>query len=103
MEQLEDEQSDFGPGKFKLADYIVFSLMLIISIGIGLYSAFTKDNSTKKEFLAGGKSMPVVPVALSLIGGAVSAIAILGKTFRHTYFFVYIDFINIMIRHTSNE
>ena len=89
MEQLQDEKTDLGSGKFTLPDYIVFSSMLIISIGIGLYSAFMKDNSTKNEFLAGGKSMPVVPVALSLIGGTVSAISILGEF----YIFLNLNYI----------
>ena len=79
MEVQKDDTADLETGKFKLADYVVFSTMLLISIVIGLYSALMKDNSTKKEFLAGGKSMPVIPVALSLVGGAVSAIALMGN------------------------
>ena len=79
MEMLKDNTTDFDTAKFTLVDYIIFFSLIVISIGIGLYSAFMKDNSTKKEFLVGGKSMPVIPVALSLVGGAISAISIMGN------------------------
>ena len=71
----------YDAGKFTVPDYIIFSLLLLVSVAVGLYSAFGKDNSTTKEFLVGGNAMPVIPVALSLIGGVVSAISILGKIY----------------------
>ena len=66
-------------GQFTVPDYIIFSILLLISLAVGLYSAFKKDNSTTDEYLVGGKAMPIIPVALSLVGGAISAISILGK------------------------
>ena len=98
MKIEKNDMMNLESGKFTLTDYIVFSLMLIMSIMIGLYSAFFRNNSTKQEFLAGGKSMPVIPVALSLVGGAISAISILGKCLFDLKNFHLIDIILMNLR-----
>lgn len=60
-------------------DYVLFSLLLIVSLGIGLYSALKgKGNKTTEDFLVGGRQMSPIPVAISLLGGVISAISILG-------------------------
>lgn len=49
-------------------DYILFSLMLFISVVIGIYFGFFgKKQSTSKEYLMGGKEMKVLPIAISLV------------------------------------
>ena len=66
--------------KFSTVDYIVFSIMLVVSLGIGIYSAIkSRGRESTQEFLLGGKNMPPVPVAISLLGGIFSAISILGE------------------------
>lgn len=49
------------------ADYVVTTLMLLIPLGIGVYFA-VKDskNATREEYLLGGRSMSMLPVALSM-------------------------------------
>lgn len=66
--------------KFSTVDYAVFSLMLVVSIGIGLYSAIKSRHKTStQEYLLGGRKMSPLPVALSLLGGGISAISLLGE------------------------
>ena len=79
--------------QFTVPDYILFSLVLFISLAIGFYSAFKCDNSITSEYLVGGGKMPVIPVALSLVGGAISAISILGEYIHvKCNFFFFPDF-----------
>ncbi|XP_068230251.1 sodium-coupled monocarboxylate transporter 2-like [Palaemon carinicauda] len=70
-----------------IVDWIFFSLLLLVSLGIGIYSAVRgRGNSTTQEYLLGGRQMPVAPVAISLLGGVISAISILGLA-TEMYFF----------------
>jgi len=72
---------DFQENRFTAWDYVVFAVVLAISSAIGLYYGCTgnKQNSTS-EFLMAGRSMSVLPVALSLLASFMSAILMLGTT-----------------------
>nr|XP_045616868.1 sodium-coupled monocarboxylate transporter 1-like [Procambarus clarkii] len=73
--------------KFTVVDYGVFGLLLVVSAGIGVYSALRgRGVSSTQQYLLGGRHMPVLPVALSLLGGAISAISILGNA-TEMYFY----------------
>ncbi|XP_066264336.1 sodium-dependent multivitamin transporter-like [Branchiostoma lanceolatum] len=64
---------------FHVADYIVFSLMLLVSAGIGVYYRCTGGKQkTTREFLMADRKMGVLPVALSLLASFTSAITLLG-------------------------
>ena len=64
---------------FSIWDYLVFSLMLIISIGIGIYHGFTGGRQrTTAEFLLADGDMNPIPVAMSLTASFISAITFLG-------------------------
>lgn len=53
---------------FGTVDYLVFTLMLAISAGIGVfYGCFSKRQKTTKDFLMGGRNMGTIPVTLSLL------------------------------------
>lgn len=67
-----------GLSGFGVVDYIVFSVMLIGSLGIGVYYGI-KGNKTTEEFLLAGRSLSPVPVAMSLIATYISSISILGE------------------------
>lgn len=60
-------------GQFDVVDWIVFGGMLCVSASIGIYFAFfaKQKQNTTQEYLMGGKSMGVLPIALSLIAGYV--------------------------------
>ena len=66
--------------KFHFADWIVFSLMLVVSLAIGVISAVrSRKKATTQEYLLGGRNMPPLAVAISLLGGIISSISVLGK------------------------
>lgn len=66
-------------GVFGIVDYIVFAIMLIISAGIGVFYAFAdRKKSDTQEFLMGGRSLSVFPVAMSVLASFMSAITLLG-------------------------
>ncbi|XP_035684267.1 sodium-coupled monocarboxylate transporter 1-like [Branchiostoma floridae] len=66
------------PLYFSVWDYVVFSVMLCVSAGIGLYYACTGGKqSTQKEFLMADKSMSTLPVMMSLLASFISAITVL--------------------------
>ena len=53
---------------FDFVEYAVFVIMLAVSVLIGIYYDWYKGNqNTVSEYMLGGKSMSVFPVAMSLI------------------------------------
>lgn len=50
---------------FGWVDYLLFALTLLVSLLIGVYHAWRSNNSTS-EYLMGGKSMGIFPIAMSL-------------------------------------
>ena len=64
---------------FHIGDYLVFVGVLLFSLAIGLYHAFTGGKQrTTKEFLVGNRGLHVIPVTLSILVSFVSAILVLG-------------------------
>lgn len=60
-------------------DYLVFSIILAVSAGIGLFYAFTGGKQkTTQEYLLADKSMSAIPVAMSLFASFFSASTLLG-------------------------
>uniref|UniRef100_A0A8C2XAC4 Sodium-dependent multivitamin transporter n=1 Tax=Cyclopterus lumpus TaxID=8103 RepID=A0A8C2XAC4_CYCLU len=79
---------------FTTADYVIFTLLLVASAGIGLFYAFSGGRQrTTQEFLMADRSMSCLPVSLSLLATFQSAVAILGApsevyTFGTQYWFL---------------
>ncbi|XP_059139448.1 sodium-coupled monocarboxylate transporter 1-like [Physella acuta] len=64
---------------FHIADYVVFGLTIVVSVGIGIYYAFSGGRQkTTSEYLVGGRSMSFIPVAISLLVSFESSIMMLG-------------------------
>ncbi|MCP3665196.1 MAG: hypothetical protein GY696_22310 [Gammaproteobacteria bacterium] len=73
---------------FNPVDYAIFALALVLSAGVGIFHAWKAKrnrkanekagNSETTEFLMGGREMPVLPVALSVLTTFISGIALLG-------------------------
>ncbi|KAK7477614.1 hypothetical protein BaRGS_00031162 [Batillaria attramentaria] len=64
---------------FHIADYAVFGLTILISIGIGIYYALSGGRQrTTSEYLVGGRTMQFIPVAISLMVSFESSIMMLG-------------------------
>lgn len=86
-----DSQSYFG-----LVDYIVFAAVLASSSAIGIYFRFTGGKQkTFKEYMLADNSMPMLPVAFSLMASFMSAITILGVSKENYMFGTQFIVINI--------
>lgn len=76
------------PKGFHWADYLVFVLFLVISLGIGMFQGLMdllgcnkkedQKEMTTEDFLMGNRNFSVVPVSLSTLAAFLSAILILG-------------------------
>ena len=65
--------------RFHAFDYVVFTIMLLISLGIGVYSAFTGGRQkTTSEYLMGNRQLRLAPVALSICVSMISANTLVG-------------------------
>ncbi|XP_011310486.1 putative sodium-dependent multivitamin transporter [Fopius arisanus] len=61
------------------ADYLVIAVMLMISIGIGIYYRFTGGKQkTIEEYFSANRSMSILPVGIALMVSFMSAITLLG-------------------------
>ena len=63
---------------FGLVDYCVFGATLLLSLLIGVYHA-VRGKQTNEDLLLGGRSMSILPVAVSIMVSFLSAILILGE------------------------
>uniref|UniRef100_A0A8C1FZQ1 Solute carrier family 5 member 6 n=1 Tax=Cyprinus carpio TaxID=7962 RepID=A0A8C1FZQ1_CYPCA len=64
---------------FTIIDYVIFALLLVASMAIGLYYAFTGGRQrTTQEFMYADRSMKCLPLSLSLMATFQSAVAIIG-------------------------
>ena len=74
MEMELDAVNTFG-----LADYVVFGLMILISIGIGVFFACRgRGHNTTLNYFLGDRNMKVLPVALSYVVTFQSSLLVLG-------------------------
>ena len=64
---------------FHWLDYVLFSLMLLISCGMGIYYAVKAKKGNKEEYLMGSREMSWFPVAISLVVTYTSGITQMGK------------------------
>ncbi|XP_050715097.1 sodium-dependent multivitamin transporter-like [Eriocheir sinensis] len=72
---------------FSWLDYLVFSLVLLLSLLIGVYFALRSRNEANEEYLLGGRNLHAVPVSMSLVVTYISAIAVQGgpaETYYHS-------------------
>ena len=63
---------------FHWSDYLVFGLMLLVSLGIGVYQAICGSKKTTHEYHLGSRAMGLVPVTMSLIVSYISTITLIG-------------------------
>ena len=59
-------------------DYLVLGISLGMSAMIGIFFAWKDRNSSSNEYLMGNRSLPTIPVALSLTTSFISAVTVLG-------------------------
>ena len=67
------------PRSFHVVDYAIFALVLLVSLSIGFYHAFTGGKQrTTKEYLLANRQLKTVPVTLSILVSFFSGILVLG-------------------------
>lgn len=76
----------YASPSFSLADYLVFTGSLVISLGIGVYHWYRSRGRDTKDFLMGGGNMSPFPVSLSFAAGVISAVSILGNSAEMYYY-----------------
>lgn len=64
---------------FHAADYGIFAVTIVVSLGIGIYYALSGGKQrTTAEYLVGNRQMMIIPVAISLMVSFESSIMMLG-------------------------
>ncbi|XP_058447773.1 sodium-coupled monocarboxylate transporter 1-like [Malaya genurostris] len=82
---------------FGLADYVVFTVMLMICIAIGIFFGWKDHNRRQKnrtarrdsealDYLVGSRKLKIFPVAMSLVASWLSGIALIGSS-TETYLY----------------
>ena len=72
-------EASLSNNTFAVADYFVFGLLILISVGIGIFFAcYGKGQNTTLNYFLGDRQLKVVPVALSFVVTFQSSIIILG-------------------------
>ena len=65
---------------FHWADWLLFVLLIVLSLGVGVYTGFfTGKDKTTEDVLMGGRKMSVFPVTMSIFMSFISAIMVLGN------------------------
>ena len=66
------------PPLFHWADYLTFSLSLLLSVAVGVYHGFIKkQDANMEQYILGSRDMGVIPVSVSLFVSYISAISFL--------------------------
>lgn len=95
-------------GSFSAWDYVVFSVMLLVSAAIGLYYAYVGRHGSQSsgDFLTGGRSMTAVPLAMSLSASFMSAITVLAtpaEVYRYGASYVCYGLAYVIVMATCSE
>ncbi len=63
-------------------DYLLFVLTLLLSAAVGVFysvkAARRKTAESNEEYLLGGREMPVIPIAMSVLTSILSSILLIG-------------------------
>ncbi|XP_077260303.1 sodium-coupled monocarboxylate transporter 1-like isoform X1 [Temnothorax americanus] len=81
-----DQTENLDRFVFGWLDYALFSLLLLVSLLIGVYFGFFSKQDSTTEYLLGGKRMGCFPVAMSIVASHISGISLLGiptEVFQH--------------------
>ena len=65
--------------RFGVVDYVMFSLVLVVSAAIGIYHGCRRRQGTVQDFLLGNRQMKILPVSLSMLATFMSAVTVLGE------------------------
>ena len=77
-------------------DYLVLASFLVVSLGIGVYHAFSGGRQrTTTEFIMANRALGVIPTSISMLVSFLSAIMILGASSEiYTYGIQHLMMVN---------
>ncbi|KAK8377223.1 hypothetical protein O3P69_013694 [Scylla paramamosain] len=82
-----EETAQDEVAKFSTLDYVVFGAMLVISFLVGLLCGFRRNTSSSPlNYVQAKGSLSPPAIVLSLLGGAISSISVLGIPTEAYYF-----------------
>ena len=64
---------------FQVLDWCLFSALILISLGVGVFIA-VRGQGTTDEVLMGNRNLSLIPVTLSIFMSFLSAISVLGNS-----------------------
>ena len=86
------ESDSETPSTLTWIDYVIFALVLVTSLGVGLYQGRRRQQTTS-EYLMGDRKLHFFPTALSLLVSFASVITVLGSGAElHYYGITFIFF-----------
>lgn len=74
---------------FHWADYVVLGISLLFSCAVGIYYGIMdqkRKKRTTEDFLMAGRKMSILPVSMSILSSALSAISFLGNPVELYYY-----------------
>lgn len=80
QQQKRKKSMNFVKGSLTVFDYVIIAAMLIFSTCVGVYYHFLDRRKPHGEYFLASRSMPIAPVAFSLMASFLSALTILGLT-----------------------
>ncbi|XP_063870763.1 sodium-coupled monocarboxylate transporter 2-like isoform X2 [Scylla paramamosain] len=87
MDKPMEETAQDEVAKFSTLDYVVFGAMLVISFLVGLLCGFRRNTSSSPlNYVQAKGSLSPPAIVLSLLGGAISSISVLGIPTEAYYF-----------------
>ncbi|XP_069556043.1 sodium-coupled monocarboxylate transporter 1-like [Brachyistius frenatus] len=94
-------------GSFVVVDYVVFVLMLVVSVAIGFVYAWTsRGRESSSEFLTGGRQLTALPVSMSLAVSFMSSVTMLAipvEVYHYGAIFVLVSIANTLAVVVTSE
>ncbi|KAH8359927.1 hypothetical protein KR093_009582, partial [Drosophila rubida] len=81
--------------RFSWADYVAIVAMFLLCIFIGIYFGFMKKSVSENDYMLGGRRMPIIPIAFSLVASFISGITLLGlptEVYSYGIQYLYVAF-----------
>ncbi|XP_062127312.1 sodium-coupled monocarboxylate transporter 1 [Drosophila sulfurigaster albostrigata] len=81
--------------RFSWPDYVAFVAMFLLCIFIGIYFGFMNKSVSENDYMLGGRKMPIVPIAFSLVASFISGITLLGlptEVYSYGTQYLYVGF-----------
>ncbi|XP_017776936.1 PREDICTED: sodium-coupled monocarboxylate transporter 2-like [Nicrophorus vespilloides] len=69
------QEQELYRSKFQWHDYVLFAIMVLISVFLGIYHGYFSKKQSVNDYLTGSRNMKVIPIAFSLTASLVSGVS----------------------------